>query len=101
METRAVEGDGCSEHECGVHLNPGKSFWSRGSASDARRLASRAGSIHAAGCGSRRSEALSLPPPRREQGLLSQRGPRGLRRGLAPRPRHPQPPGWTSPAGVL
>lgn len=80
VETRAVEGDGCSEHECWVHLSPGKSSWSRGSASDARRLAGHARIVHAAGCGSWRSEALSLPQPRRERGLPSQRGPGGLRR---------------------
>ena len=50
VETRAVEGDGCSEHECWVHLSPGKSSWSRGSASDARRLAGHARIVHAAGC---------------------------------------------------
>lgn len=79
---------GCSEHECGVHLSPGKSSWSRGSASDTHGLAGRAGSVHAAGCGSQRSEALS-PPTLARVGPPESVGAGGTE--ARPRPSTPSP----------
>lgn len=91
METRAAEGDGCSEHKCGAHLSSGKSFWSPG-LSLAGRLASRAGSVHTVGCGSRRSEALS-PTSWLEQGLPKSAGAGGSEArthlSASPLPSHP------------